>query len=134
MELPLRKLSARWNTINKKPGNRDGKSCSSLSVRKLAVAARVSPQTVMRFERGEKLRVLEAAGIEFIYGRKPGNSLELRCARLRTMTRTVSASSCLLLGLEARTFKTFISGGLQVVAWSQPSLRRQKRLDPFWVI
>jgi hypothetical protein len=41
----------------------------------------VSPQTIVRFERGEKLRprtvtslrrVLDAAGIEFLDGRKPG--------------------------------------------------------------
>jgi transcriptional regulator with XRE-family HTH domain len=52
-----------------------------LGVRKLAAAAKVSPDTVVRFERGEKLRprtvaslqqVLEAAGIEFTDGRKPG--------------------------------------------------------------
>ena len=52
-----------------------------LSARKLAAAAKVSPETVVRFERGEKLRkrtvdslrqVLEAAGLEFTDGRKPG--------------------------------------------------------------
>ena len=51
------------------------------SARKLAAAAKVSPETVIRFERGEKLRkrtvdslrqVLEAAGLEFTDGRKPG--------------------------------------------------------------
>ena len=45
-----------------------------LSVKKLAVAARVAPQTIVRFERGDKIRastvtslrqVLEAAGVEF---------------------------------------------------------------------
>ena len=60
---------------------RMARAALSLSVRKLAVAARVSPQTVVRFERGEKLRprtvtslqrVLEAAGVEFTDGRKPG--------------------------------------------------------------
>ena len=58
-----------------------------LSVRKLAAAAKVSPETVLRFERGEKLRkrtidslrqVLEAAGLEFIDGRKPGVRLSKR--------------------------------------------------------
>jgi transcriptional regulator with XRE-family HTH domain len=52
-----------------------------LSARKLAAAAKVSPETVIRFERGERLRkrtidslrqVLEAAGLEFTDGRKPG--------------------------------------------------------------
>ena len=52
-----------------------------MGVRKLAAAAKVSPDTVVRFERGEKLRertvvslrqVLEAAGIEFTDGNRPG--------------------------------------------------------------
>jgi len=52
-----------------------------LGVRKLAAASKVSPDTVVRFERGERLRertvaslreVLEAAGVEFTDGKKPG--------------------------------------------------------------
>jgi transcriptional regulator with XRE-family HTH domain len=58
-----------------------------LSTRKLAVAAKVSPQTVVRFERGEAIRkrtidslrqVLEAAGVEFTNGRKPGVRMSKR--------------------------------------------------------
>ena len=58
-----------------------------LSIRKLAIAAKVSPQTVVRFERGEALRkrtvaslrqVLKAAGVEFTNGRKPGVRLSVR--------------------------------------------------------
>jgi hypothetical protein len=58
-----------------------------LSVRKLAAAARVAPQTIVRFERGETLRRrtivslrqgLEAAGVEFTNGRKPGVRLSVR--------------------------------------------------------
>jgi transcriptional regulator with XRE-family HTH domain len=58
-----------------------------LSVRKLADAARVAPKTILRFERGEKLRprtvtslqkVLEAGGVEFTNGRKPGVRLSMR--------------------------------------------------------
>jgi transcriptional regulator with XRE-family HTH domain len=58
-----------------------------LSTKKLAAAAKVSPETVVRFERGEKLRkrtidslrqVLEAAGLEFTDGRKPGVRLGKR--------------------------------------------------------
>jgi len=58
-----------------------------LSVKKLAAAAKVSPETVLRFERGEKLRkrtidslrqVLEAAGLEFTDGWKPGVRLGKR--------------------------------------------------------
>ena len=58
-----------------------------LSIRKLAIAAKVSPQTVVRFERGEAIRkrtidslrqVLEAAGVEFTNGRKPGVGISIR--------------------------------------------------------
>jgi transcriptional regulator with XRE-family HTH domain len=56
-------------------------------VRKLAAAAKVSPDTVVRFERGERIRkrtidslrqVLEAAGVEFTDGRKPGVRISVR--------------------------------------------------------
>jgi transcriptional regulator with XRE-family HTH domain len=52
-----------------------------LGVRELAAAAKVSVDTVARFERGEELkertidalqRALEAAGVEFTNGDKPG--------------------------------------------------------------
>ena len=58
-----------------------------LGVRKLAAAAKVSPDTVVRFERGERIRkrtidslrqVLEAAGVEFTDGRKPGVRISVR--------------------------------------------------------
>ena len=58
-----------------------------LSARKLATAAKVSPETVIRFEAGETIRkrtidslrqVLEAAGLEFTDGRKPGVRLRKR--------------------------------------------------------
>jgi transcriptional regulator with XRE-family HTH domain len=60
---------------------RMARAAIGLSARKLAAAAKVSPETVIRFERGERLRkrtidslrqVLEAAGLEFTDGRKPG--------------------------------------------------------------
>jgi transcriptional regulator with XRE-family HTH domain len=66
---------------------RMARAALGLTVRKLAVAARVAPQTIVRFERGESLRprtvtslqkVLEAAGVEFIGGRKPGVRLSIR--------------------------------------------------------
>ena len=66
---------------------RMARAALGLTVRKLAVAARVAPQTIVRFERGESLRprtvtslqkVLEAAGVEFIDGRKPGVRLSVR--------------------------------------------------------
>ena len=66
---------------------RMARAALGLSVRKLADAARVAPQTVVRFERGEKLRpttvislqkVLEAAGVEFTNGSKPGVRVSMR--------------------------------------------------------
>jgi transcriptional regulator with XRE-family HTH domain len=58
-----------------------------LGVRELAAAAKVSIDTVTRFERGDELkertiealqRVLEAAGIEFIDGNGGGPGVRLR--------------------------------------------------------
>jgi len=52
-----------------------------IGVRELAAAAKVSPDTVARLERGESLRertvdairaALEAAGVEFTNGEQPG--------------------------------------------------------------
>jgi transcriptional regulator with XRE-family HTH domain len=66
---------------------RMARAALGLSVKKLAVAARVAPQTIVRFERGDKIRastatslrqVLEAAGVEFTDGRKPGVRVSLR--------------------------------------------------------
>ena len=66
---------------------RMARAALGLTVRKLAVAARVGPQTIVRFERGESIRprtvislqkVLEAAGVEFTDGRKPGVRLSIR--------------------------------------------------------
>ena len=59
----------------------NGKSGYWPESQKISRRAKVSPETVIRFERGEKLRkrtvdslrqVLEAAGLEFTDGRKPG--------------------------------------------------------------
>ena len=58
-----------------------------LGVRKLAAAAKISPDTVLRFERGERIRkrtidslrqVFEAAGVEFTDGPKPGVRIRVR--------------------------------------------------------
>ena len=63
------------------------KAAIGLSIKKLAAAAKVAPDTIVRFERGERLRnrtvdslrqVLEAAGLEFTDGRKPGVRLSKR--------------------------------------------------------
>ena len=67
--------------------SRMARAALGLSLKKLAAAARVAPQTIVRFERGEKIRpstvnslrqVIEAAGIEFTDGRKPGVRLSIR--------------------------------------------------------
>jgi transcriptional regulator with XRE-family HTH domain len=56
-----------------------------IGVRELAAAAKVSPDTVARLERGEQLRertvdairtALEAAGVEFTNGDQPGVRLK----------------------------------------------------------
>ena len=66
---------------------RMARAAIGLSVKKLAAAAKVSADTIVRFERGESLRkrtvdslrqVLEAAGLEFTDGRKPGVRLSKR--------------------------------------------------------
>ncbi len=66
---------------------RMARAALGLGVRKLAAAAKVSPDTVVRFERGEKLRertvaslqqVLEAAGVEFTDGNRPGVRVRTR--------------------------------------------------------
>jgi hypothetical protein len=65
----------------------NGKSGYRLERPELAAAAKVSPETVIRFEGGERIRqrtidslrqVLEAAGLEFTDGRKPGVRLGKR--------------------------------------------------------
>jgi transcriptional regulator with XRE-family HTH domain len=58
-----------------------------LGVRELAAAARVSPDTIARFERGEELKqrtieavqaALEAAGVEFIPENGSGAGVRLK--------------------------------------------------------
>ena len=60
---------------------RMARAALGLGVRELAAAAKVSIDTVARFERGDQLkgrtvealqRALEAAGIEFTNGEQPG--------------------------------------------------------------
>jgi transcriptional regulator with XRE-family HTH domain len=63
-----------------------------LGVRELAAAAKVSVDTVARFERGDELkertvealqRALEAAGVEFTNGDRPGVRLDRIAATVR---------------------------------------------------
>lgn len=66
-------------------------------IRELARAAKVSVDTVVRFERGEELkertvealqRAFEAAGLEFLNGDRPGLRLGSRVAAKSTSDQT----------------------------------------------
>jgi transcriptional regulator with XRE-family HTH domain len=68
---------------------RMARAALGLGIRELAAAAKVSMDTVARFERGEDLRertiealqrALEAAGVEFTNGEQPGVRLSKRAA------------------------------------------------------
>jgi len=75
-----------------------------LGVRELALAAKVSVDTVARFERGDELKertvealqhALEAAGVEFTNGGKPG-------VRLAGVLETAEASKPAVVGKAIR--------------------------------
>jgi len=72
---------------------RMARAALGLGVRELASAAKVSVDTVARFERGDELkertvealqRALEAAGVEFINGDRPGVRLDRTAAKARS--------------------------------------------------
>src|SRR5215468_3459258 len=78
---------------------RMARAALGLGVRELAAAAKVSIDTVARFERGDELkertidalqRALEAAGIEFTNGDQPG--VRLTKAAAARSAKPVSAS------------------------------------------
>ena len=84
---------------------RMARAALGLGVRELAAAAKVSTDTVARFERGDELKgrtidalqhALEAAGVEFTNGNKPGVRLDNRAAvesaTPRRKTRRTNAS------------------------------------------
>ena len=71
---------------------RMARAALGLGVRELAEAAKVSVDTVARFERGDELkertvdalqRTLEAAGVEFTNGDRPGVRLDRTAATAR---------------------------------------------------
>jgi transcriptional regulator with XRE-family HTH domain len=73
-----------------------------LGIRDLAAAAKVSMDTVARFERGEELkertiealqRALEAAGVEFTNGEQPGVRLNKSAAAHHVKTAIKSTSA-----------------------------------------
>jgi transcriptional regulator with XRE-family HTH domain len=72
-----------------------------LGIRDLAAAAKVSMDTVARFERGEELkertiealqRALEAAGVEFTNGEQPGVRLNKSAAAHHVKTAIKSSA------------------------------------------
>jgi transcriptional regulator with XRE-family HTH domain len=83
---------------------RMARAALGLGVRDLAAAAKVSIDTVARFERGDQLkertidalqRALEAAGVEFTNGDQPGVRLaKAAVARSAESPRCVSSSGC----------------------------------------
>jgi transcriptional regulator with XRE-family HTH domain len=80
---------------------RMARAAVGLGIRDLAAAAKVSMDTVARFERGEELkertiealqRALEAAGVEFTNGEQPGVRLNKSAAAHRVKTAIKSTS------------------------------------------
>jgi len=81
---------------------RMARAALGLGVRELAAAAKVSIDTVARFERGDELkertiealqRALEAAGVEFTNGDKPGVHLTRAATERSAETAEASRSS-----------------------------------------
>lgn len=84
---------------------RMARAALGLGVRELAVAAKVSIDTVARFERGDELRertidalrhALEAAGVEFTNGDQPGVRLSKAAAERSPGGRSVDKNRRLL--------------------------------------
>src|SRR5689334_1774786 len=81
---------------------RMARAALGLGIRELALAAKVSIDTITRFERGDQLkertieaiqRALEAAGVEFTNGEQPGVRLtKVAATRLRVAARALKAS------------------------------------------
>ena len=82
---------------------RMARAALGLGIRELALAAKVSVDTITRFERGDQLkertieaiqRALEAAGIEFTNGDQPGVHLsKAATTRLREADRAPKTRS-----------------------------------------
>jgi transcriptional regulator with XRE-family HTH domain len=83
---------------------RMARAALGLGVRELAAAAKVSVDTVARFERGDELkertiealqRALEAAGVEFTDGGKPGVRLSraVETAKPAALPKAVRANA-----------------------------------------
>ena len=92
---------------------RMARAALGLGVRELATAAKVSTDTVARFERGDELkertidalqRALEAAGIEFTNGDQPGVRLT-KAAAARSAKPASASKSTVAAKVVRRTAK-----------------------------
>src|SRR5262249_10996479 len=93
---------------------RMARAALGLGVRELATAAKVSTDTVARFERGDELkertidalqRALEAAGIEFTNGDQPGVRLTKAAAARSAKPASTSMSTVAAKVVRGRTAK-----------------------------
>ena len=94
---------------------RMARAALGLGVRELAAAAKVSIDTVARFERGDELkertidalqRALEVAGVEFINGDQPGVRLTKAAAARFAGPGTASKPTVALKAVRGKTAKT----------------------------
>ena len=93
---------------------RMARAALGLGVRELAVAAKVSTDTIARFERGDELkertidalqRALEAAGIEFTDGDQPGVRLTKAAAARSAKPANASKRTVAAKVVHGRTAK-----------------------------
>jgi transcriptional regulator with XRE-family HTH domain len=91
---------------------RMARAALGLGVRELAAAAKVSIDTVARFERGDELkertidalqRALEAAGVEFTNGDQPGVRLTRAAAARPAEAATASKPSAATKAVRSQT-------------------------------
>jgi transcriptional regulator with XRE-family HTH domain len=91
---------------------RMARAALGLGIRELAAAAKVSIDTVARFERGDELkertidalqRALEAAGVEFTNGAQPGVRLTLAAAARSAKAAAASKPSAAAKALRGQT-------------------------------
>jgi transcriptional regulator with XRE-family HTH domain len=97
---------------------RMARAAVGLGVRQLAAAAKVSVDTVARFERGEELKertidalrqALEAAGVEFTNGDQPGVRISRRGIMREEKSTGVSKSAPMAKKIGRRRTKKRIS-------------------------
>ena len=94
---------------------RMARAALGMGVRELAAAAKVSIDTIVRFERGDELkertidalqRALEAAGVEFTNGDQPGVRLTKAAAAQSAETASASNPTVATKAARRETAKT----------------------------